>query len=113
MKRNFLLRHFAVVLALVVLTAVWILSQIKPSGAFQTIGSALREMLLVMPPAYVLAGPLDVYVSRERLIRCMGAGSGFAIRLSRTLWAQSPQGRTMQRFPWRWYSYERGAAYST
>ncbi|MBT3274845.1 MAG: permease [Spirochaetales bacterium] len=76
MKQNSVRRYLGVFLALVVLLVVWLLSPSKASDAVRTIGFSLREMLLVIPPVFVLLGLLDVWVSRERLIRYMGAGSG-------------------------------------
>jgi uncharacterized membrane protein YraQ (UPF0718 family) len=37
---------------------------------------SLKEMLLVIPPIFVLLGLLDVWVPRQKMIRFMGAGSG-------------------------------------
>jgi uncharacterized membrane protein YraQ (UPF0718 family) len=45
--------------------------------AVGTIGYGLREMLLVIPPVFVLLGLLDVWVPREQMMRFMGPESGF------------------------------------
>ncbi len=37
---------------------------------------SLREMFLVIPPIFVLLGLLDVWISRERLMRYLGPGAG-------------------------------------
>jgi uncharacterized membrane protein YraQ (UPF0718 family) len=37
---------------------------------------SLREMLLVIPPVFLLLGLLDVWVPRETMTRFMGEGSG-------------------------------------
>ena len=37
---------------------------------------SLKEMLLVIPPVFVLLGLLDVWVPRETMIKYMGEGSG-------------------------------------
>ncbi len=58
------------------LAVVGILSPDKANEAVRTIGFSLKEMLLVIPPVFVLLGLLDVWVPRERLIRYMGVGSG-------------------------------------
>jgi hypothetical protein len=44
--------------------------------AGRTIGYGLREMLLFLPPIFVLLGLLDVWVPREHMLRAMGPGSG-------------------------------------
>ena len=76
MKHSPLRRYIGVSLALAALLAAWILSPGKATDAIRTIGFSLKEMLLVIPPVFVLLGLLDVWVSREKLIRYMGAGSG-------------------------------------
>ena len=46
-------------------------------AAMGTIGYGLGEMLLVIPPVFILLGLLDVWVPREKMIRFMGPDSGF------------------------------------
>ncbi len=62
--------------ALALLGGVWILSPAHGEAAIGVIGMSLKEMLLVIPPIFVLLGLLDVWVSRERLVRHMGGGAG-------------------------------------
>jgi uncharacterized membrane protein YraQ (UPF0718 family) len=76
MKESPLRRYIGVSLALAALLTVWFLSPGKATDAIRTIGFSLKEMLLVIPPVFVLLGLLDVWVSREKLIRYMGTGSG-------------------------------------
>ena len=44
--------------------------------AVNVIGFSLKEMLLVIPPIFILLGFLDVWVPRETMVRFMGEGSG-------------------------------------
>lgn len=44
--------------------------------AVGTIGYGLREMLLVIPPVFILLGFLDVWVPREHMMRFMGPEAG-------------------------------------
>ncbi len=37
---------------------------------------SLKEMILILPPIFVLLGLLDVWVPRETMIRFLGEGSG-------------------------------------
>lgn len=37
---------------------------------------SLKEMLLVIPPVFILLGLLDIWVPREMMIKYMGEGSG-------------------------------------
>jgi uncharacterized membrane protein YraQ (UPF0718 family) len=38
----------------------------------------LREMVLIIPPVFVLMGLLEVWVPKEQIKKLIGAGSGFA-----------------------------------
>ncbi len=61
---------------LVVFAVYWIVLPQRGAAAFQTIGLSVREMILVIPPVFVLLGLLDVWVPRELMMRHMGSGSG-------------------------------------
>ena len=37
---------------------------------------SFKEMLLVLPPIFILIGLLDVWIPKETMIRLMGEGSG-------------------------------------
>ena len=61
---------------LLLFAATWLLWPQIGFRAIRTIGFGLKEMLLVIPPVFVLLGLLDVWVPRETMIRHMGPGSG-------------------------------------
>ena len=42
-------------------------------------GNSMKEMLLVIPPIFLLLGLLDVWVPRETMIKYMGEGSGIKV----------------------------------
>ena len=44
--------------------------------AINITGYSLKEMALVIPPVFILLGLLDVWVSRETMMKFMGDGSG-------------------------------------
>ncbi len=44
--------------------------------ALSVTGFSLKEMLLVIPPVFVLLGLLDVWVPKETMMKYMGEGSG-------------------------------------
>ena len=44
--------------------------------AFTITGNSIKEMLLVIPPIFLLLGLLDVWVPRETMVKYMGEGSG-------------------------------------
>lgn len=44
--------------------------------AIETFNFSLREMILVIPPVFILLGLLDVWVPKEVMVKYMGEGSG-------------------------------------
>ena len=44
--------------------------------ALQITANSVKEMLLVIPPIFILLGLLDVWVPRETMVKYMGEGSG-------------------------------------
>jgi uncharacterized membrane protein YraQ (UPF0718 family) len=67
-------RIFLIILvAMIVLT---IFNQQLGFKALSITGNSVKEMLLVIPPIFVLLGLLDVWVPRETMIKYMGEGSG-------------------------------------
>lgn len=44
--------------------------------AIETFSFSLREMILILPPVFILLGLLDVWVPKEIMIKYMGEGSG-------------------------------------
>ncbi len=62
-----------------VLIAFGVVSLVVPAfgrSATRTIAYGLGEMLLVIPPTFILLGLLDVWVPREKMVRYMGPRSG-------------------------------------
>ncbi len=56
-----------------------LVSAVSPERASSAIGltaASVREMLMLLPPVFVLLGLLDVWIPREHIVRLMGAGSG-------------------------------------
>lgn len=44
--------------------------------AIETFSFSLREMILIIPPVFILLGLLDVWVPKEIMVKYMGEGSG-------------------------------------
>lgn len=44
--------------------------------AVRITGYSLREMLMILPPVFILLGLLDVWVPRQTFVKYMGEGSG-------------------------------------
>lgn len=72
-----LFKRYLFFLLMIALTGViWLLNREIGTKAVDTTLFSLREMLLVIPPIFVLLGLLDVWVPRETMIRYLGEGSG-------------------------------------
>ncbi|NLJ40383.1 MAG: permease [Clostridiales bacterium] len=44
--------------------------------AVSTIKSSSKEMILILPPIFILLGLMDVWVPRDTMVKFMGEGSG-------------------------------------
>ena len=71
------LKRYMFLIIMILLTGILYLVD-KAAGvkAVDTTVFALKEMLLVLPPIFVLLGLLDVWVPRETMIKFMGEKSG-------------------------------------
>lgn len=75
MKR-FLLRYKFAFLMAAVLAGLFFVNEALARKALTVTGFSLEEMLLVIPPVFMLLGLLDVWVPRATMVRFMGEGSG-------------------------------------
>jgi len=69
-------RYRVFLIVLVLLGIVFLVDRELGRLAFQNAGYTIKEMLLIIPPIFVLLGLLDVWVPRETMVRFMGEGSG-------------------------------------
>jgi uncharacterized membrane protein YraQ (UPF0718 family) len=69
-------RYWFAIAAAVVLIAVLVFDTGFGLAALSVTASSLKEMLLVIPPIFVLLGLLDVWVPREVMVKHMGPHSG-------------------------------------
>lgn len=76
MKIKWLRRYLFFALTLLGLGALLAFRPTMGRKAWDVTLYSLKEMLLVIPPIFILLGLLDVWVPRERMIRFMGEGSG-------------------------------------
>lgn len=74
--RALLKRYSFSLLTLLALAVLFAVNRATGIKAVSVIGSAFKEMLLVIPPIFILLGFLDVWVPRETMIRFLGKGSG-------------------------------------
>lgn len=95
-----LLKRYRIALVLAVLNLLLLV-------IFPTIGRSsieltrnnVREMLMVIPPIFMLLGLLDVWVKRETMIKLMGDNSGFSGAVIAFLMGSAAAGPLYAAFP--------------
>ncbi len=74
--KKFIKRYLFFIITALILAFVFTFFGDIGKKAVDTTLYTLWEMLLVIPPIFVLLGLLDVWVPRETMVRFMGEGSG-------------------------------------
>lgn len=69
-------RYLFFIITVILLAILFIVNIELGLKALSTVGFSLREIVLVLPPIFILLGLLDVWISRERMMKYMGEGSG-------------------------------------
>lgn len=69
-------KYIFFIIALAALIVVLIINLKTGVRALNVIGFSFKEMALILPPIFILLGLLDVWISKEKMIRYMGEGSG-------------------------------------
>lgn len=69
-------RFRVLIIALVALGVLFIFNQTLATKAIGITADSIKEMLLVLPPIFIMLGLLDVWVPRETMVKYMGEGSG-------------------------------------
>jgi uncharacterized membrane protein YraQ (UPF0718 family) len=92
-------RYLVLVLAVGAALALWLANHDAGLRAFDVTLSNLKEMLLVLPPIFIILGLLDVWVPRERMTKLMGEGSGWRGVLIAFLLGSAAAGPLYAAFP--------------
>jgi len=74
--RSLVVRYRAFLLVSVVLLGLSLLDRELGQQVYDTTAYQLREMILVIPPIFILLGLLDIWVPKQTMVRFMGEGSG-------------------------------------
>lgn len=69
-------RYRVFLIVLVLMLFLFVFDRELGKTAFSKAGYTIKEMLLIIPPIFILLGLLDVWVPRETMVRFMGEGSG-------------------------------------
>lgn len=103
--------RFAILFGLIsiILTFFIPLTEVKP---LMVSAKNAKEMLTVLPPIFILLGLLDVWVSRETMIRYMGEESGFKGILFAFVLGTAAAGPLYAAFPIAGILLKKGAKFS-
>ncbi|MDV3429561.1 MAG: permease [Bacillota bacterium] len=74
--KELLKRYRFFIATIIIISALILINKSLGIKAIGITGFSFKEMLLVIPPIFILLGLLDVWVPRETMIRYMGEGSG-------------------------------------
>lgn len=69
-------KYLFFIITLIALIVMYIVNKELGRKAVEVTGYSLKEMILIIPPIFILLGLLDVWVPRETMIKYMGEGSG-------------------------------------
>ena len=103
--------RFAIVaIALTILLFTY--DSVKGIRAMQVTFYSLREMMLIIPPVFILLGLLDSWVPRETMVRFMGKGSGLKGILLAFFLGSAAAGPLYGAFPVAAVLMQKGASYT-
>ncbi|ERJ11480.1 permease [Haloplasma contractile] len=75
-SKKMIKRYRFFLLTLVVAAIIYFIDQTLGQKVVDTVSFSFKEMLMVIPPIFVLLGLLDVWVPRETMMKYMGEKSG-------------------------------------
>jgi uncharacterized membrane protein YraQ (UPF0718 family) len=73
---KYIKRYMFFLVVIIFLGVLYIINQQLGQKAIKITGYSLKEMLLIIPPIFILLGLLDVWIPRETMVKYMGEGSG-------------------------------------
>lgn len=73
---KFLKRYKFFMITVLILCIMTIINKRLGMKAMQVTGYSIKEMILVIPPVFILLGLLDIWVPRETMMKYMGEDSG-------------------------------------
>ena len=74
--KSFLKQYLFFIITLVLLGILFLFKFDAGLKATDVVVYSFKEMLLVLPPIFILIGLLDVWIPKQTMIRLMGEGSG-------------------------------------
>lgn len=70
-------RYRLFIILIIVYVFIYFFDQALFNASTQKTYSSLMEMIMVLPPVFILLGLLDVWVKRETMVKMMGKDSGY------------------------------------
>jgi len=110
--KKFLKRYALAIVMVLVLAALMIFDTARGIKALDTTFYTVKEMLLVLPPIFILLGLLDVWVPKETMVRFLGEGSGIKGMLLAILIGSAAAGPLYAAFPVAGIFMKKGAKFS-
>lgn len=108
-----LLKRYLFFICMILLTVIiWLSNKDIGLKAINTTIFSLKEMLLIIPPIFVLLGLLDVWVPRETMIKYLGEGSGIRGMLLAIFIGSAAAGPLYGAFPVALILMKKGAKFS-
>jgi len=99
MKKRFLHRYFFALLSLIALGVLFLIRPGIGMNAFQISTATTIEMLLIIPPVFVLLGLLDVWVPKPVMMKFMGPQTGLKGHLFALILGSATAGPLYGAFP--------------
>lgn len=75
-KKSLWVQYRFTLIMLVAITVLLVADRSRGLHAVNVVGFSMKEMLLVIPPIFILLGLLDVWVPRKTMVKHMGEDSG-------------------------------------
>ena len=109
---SYLKRYRFFLLTVVLMAVIFIINRDVGTKALNVTGFSLKEMILVIPPVFILLGLLDVWVPREKMIKYMGEGSGITGAVLAFVIGSAAAGPLFAAFPVAGMLMKKGARFS-
>lgn len=74
--KHLLSRYKLLIAVLIIYFILYLIDPVRGEAALVESFGSLGEMLLIMPPIFILLGFLDIWVDRETMMKFMGKNSG-------------------------------------
>ena len=69
-------KYIIFIIAAILIGVLFLINKDMGFKAVSTIKSSSKEMILILPPIFILLGLMDVWVPRDTMVKFMGEGSG-------------------------------------